>query len=74
MSAKKSIKRAARDASLAVKEAVENPKRTARKVAAGVHKAANRAAVVGDVVISAGQAIKKTAKIVDSLADRVDDV
>jgi len=71
--AKKSATRARKAAgglATKVKKAAANPKRTVRRVAEKVHATAARADEVGDTVITAGQILKETAAVVDSMATR----
>ncbi|HEY6486045.1 MAG TPA: hypothetical protein VIX83_06660 [Candidatus Cybelea sp.] len=63
-------KKAAKRAATGARKTLANPKRTVRKVAGRVQRAATRAHDVGEAVTTAGEVLKQTADIVDSLAKR----
>ncbi|HLY03823.1 MAG TPA: hypothetical protein VKR56_15160 [Candidatus Cybelea sp.] len=52
------------------KAAVSNPRRTVRKAADNAHATVGRARSIGDSVVAAGEIIKGTADLVDSIAQR----
>ncbi len=73
--AKKVRKKASKAIAGATKRAkavASNPKRTVRKAASSVHKTATRARDIGDSVVSAGELIRDTAALVDSIAQRAE--
>jgi methyl-accepting chemotaxis protein len=54
----------------AAKKVASNPRRTVRQAADNVHQTAARARGVGESVVTAGEMIKQTADMVDSMAQR----
>ena len=64
------VKKAAKKATKATTRAVKNPKRTVQKAAANVSHTAERARGVGDTLMTAGEMVKQTADLIDSVAQR----
>ena len=68
---KKSAKKIAKRTASAVKSAAKNPKRTAKRAATKVHRGASRARSLAEDIITAGEALKKGADVVDEVAQRM---
>jgi hypothetical protein len=68
--AAKGAKKAATGAVKRAKKVASNPKRTVRRAADTVHTGATRARKMGDSMVTAGEIIRETADLVDSLSQR----